>query len=70
MCLYYAKIMFIHKIELQKSTGIRTKNIFLYEQKVGMLLQKRTDTRGVGINSMSKSIYLLTTTPIDSKLSH
>ena len=33
------------------------------EQKVGMLLQKRTDTRGVGISSMSKSIYLLTTTP-------
>ena len=33
------------------------------EQKVGMLLQKRTDTRGVGISSMRKSIYLLTTTP-------
>ena len=32
------------------------------EQKVGMLLQKRTDTR-VGISSMRKSIYLLTTTP-------
>ena len=28
-----------------------------------MLLQKRTDTRGVGISSMRKSIYLLTTTP-------
>ena len=28
-----------------------------------MLLQKRTDTRGVGISSMMKSIYLLTTTP-------
>ena len=28
-----------------------------------MLLQKRTDTRGVGINNMRKSIYLLTTTP-------
>ena len=32
-------------------------------KKVGMLLQKRTDTRGVGISSMRKSIYLLTTTP-------
>ena len=41
----------------------RTKNIFFNEQKVGMLLQKRTDTRGVGISSMRKSIYLLTTTP-------
>ena len=30
---------------------------------IGMLLQKRTDTRGVGISSMRKSIYLLTTTP-------
>ena len=39
------------------------KNIFFNEQKVGMLLQKRTDTRGVGISSMRKSIYLLTTTP-------
>ena len=28
-----------------------------------MLLQKRTDTIGVGISSMRKSIYLLTTTP-------
>ena len=28
-----------------------------------MLLQKRTDTRGVGISSTRKSIYLLTTTP-------
>ena len=27
------------------------------------MLQKRTDTRGVGISSMRKSIYLLTTTP-------
>ena len=38
-------------------------NILKNEQKVGMLLQKRTDTRGVGISSMRKSIYLLTTTP-------
>ena len=28
-----------------------------------MLLQKGTNTRGVGISSMRKSIYLLTTTP-------
>ena len=28
-----------------------------------MLLQKSTDTRGVGISSMRKSIYLLKTTP-------
>ena len=32
-------------------------------KKVGMLLQKSTDTRGVGISSMRKSIYLLKTTP-------
>ena len=34
------------------------KNISKNEQKVGMLLQKRTDTRGVGISSMRKSIYI------------
>ena len=28
---------------------------FLKMQKVGMLLQKRTDTRGVGISRMRKS---------------
>ena len=28
------------------------KTLFLNEQKVGMLRQKRTDTRGVGISSM------------------
>ena len=32
-------------------------------KKVGMLLQKSTDTRGVGISSMRKSIYLLKTIP-------
>ena len=32
-------------------------------KKVGMLLQKSTDTRGVVISSMRKSIYLLKTTP-------
>ena len=35
--------------------------IYINEQKVGMLLQKRTDTRGVGISSMRKSIYLKVT---------
>ena len=42
---------------------ISYKKHFFNEQKVGMLLQKRTDTRGVGISNMRKSIYLLTTTP-------
>ena len=41
----------------------KEKHIFFNEQKVGMLLQKITDTRGVGISNMRKSIYLLTTTP-------
>ena len=36
--------------KLQKFTGTGMKNIFLNEQKVGMLLQKRADTRGVGIS--------------------
>ena len=60
VCLYCAKKLFN---KLQKCTGTRTKNIFKNEQKVGMLLQKRADTRGVGISNMRKSIYLLTTTP-------
>ena len=46
------------------------KNFFFNEQKVGMLCKKRTNTRGVGISSMRKSIYRLTTTPIDSTHSH
>ena len=33
------------------------------KKEVGMLLQKSTDTRGVGISSMRKYIYLLKTTP-------
>ena len=41
---------------------LRTKNI-LKMNKVGMLLQKRTDTRGVGISRMRKSKYLLTAIP-------
>ena len=60
VCLYCMKKL-LHK--LHKSTGTRMKNFFFNEQKVGMLLQKRADTRGVGISNMSKSIYLLTTTP-------
>ena len=39
-------------------------------QKVGMLMQKITDTRGLGISNMRTSKYLLTTTPIDSTHSH
>ena len=38
-------------------------SLLINEQKVGMLLQKGTDTRGVRISSLMKSIYLLTTTP-------
>ena len=45
------------------SSSKRTKKFFFNDQKVGMLLQKRRDTRGVWISSMRKSIYLLTTTP-------
>ena len=61
----YARLYCTKKLlnKLQKCTGTRTKNFFFYEQKFGMLLQKIADTRGVGISNMSKSIYLLTTTP-------
>ena len=31
---------------------------YIPEQKVGMLLQKGTDTRGVGISNMRKSLHL------------
>ena len=55
VCLYCAKKL-LHI--LQKSTRTRAKNIKKYKQKVGMLLQKRTDTRGVGISSMRKYIYI------------
>ena len=57
MCVYTARKQYlIHKLLLQKSTGTRTKNIIKKRTK-------RTDTRGLGISSMMKSIYLLTTTP-------
>ena len=49
----------------------RKKNMFFNkQQKVGMLLTKRADTRLVGISNMRKSIYLLTTTPKDSTHTH
>ena len=64
MCVYTAPKKSFNTLNLiTKSTGTRTKNIFKNDQRVGMLLQKRTDTRGVGISRMRKSIYLLTTTP-------
>ena len=49
--------IYIYIVWREEGKGVKN------EQKVGMLLQKRTDTRGVGISSMRKSIYLLTTTP-------
>ena len=61
MCLYCAKIYLI-QFNYKKVLEQERKH-FKNEQKVGMLLQKRTDTRGVGLSSMMKSIYLLTTTP-------
>ena len=64
MCVYTErKNYLIHKIYTQKKYWNNKEKHLKYEQKVGMLLQKRTDTRGVGISSMRKSIYLLTTTP-------
>ena len=58
-CVYTArKNYLIHKMSLQKSTGTRTKNILKNEQKVGMLLQKRTDTR-VGLKNEQKVGMLL-----------
>ena len=56
VCLYCAEKNLYIKFNYKKSTGTRTKNIFLNEQKVGMLLQKRTDTKGVGISNMRKSM--------------
>ena len=55
--------IYIYIYIIESVDSIYIKNIFLNEQKLGMLLQKRTDTRGVGISSMRKSIYLLQTTP-------
>ena len=47
ICVFMHKFFLRTKKFITKSTGTRMKNIFLNEQKVGMLLQKRTDTRGV-----------------------
>ena len=59
VCVFILVEKSFHKF--QEGTGARTKNILINEQKVGMLLQKRADTRGVGISNW-KFIYLLTTT--------
>ena len=52
-----------HRSSLQR----RSFDIYIYfnkmKKEVGMLLPKSSDTRGVGISSMRKSIYLLKTTP-------
>ena len=54
VCVYTArKNYLIHNLITKKYWNKNEK----HEQKVGMLLQKRTDTRGVGISSMRKSIY-------------
>ena len=52
ICVYTAgKNYLIHNL-ITKSTGTRMKNIKKKnELKVGMLLQKRVDTRGVGISN-------------------
>ena len=68
VCIYSLQVrtymyMYLGFIHTLSSIMYCVLNIFKNEQKVGMLLQKRTDTRGVGISSMRKSIYLLTTTP-------
>ena len=59
MCVYTVRNNYlIHNIYFTKSTETSTKNIFLNEQNVGMLLQNRTDTRRVVISSMRKPIYV------------
>ena len=50
VCLYCAKNYYINYKNVLNEKHLK------YEQKVGMLLQKRADTR-VGISSMRKSIY-------------
>ena len=52
MCVYTAS-----NVITKKYWNKNKKLLFFNEQKVGMLLQKRTDTR-VGISSMRKSIYI------------
>ena len=41
----------------------RTKNIFLNQQKVGKLLQKRADTGGVGISNNNTQIAAIALPP-------
>ena len=48
-------------IWLALGLGLGLGSVFTFKRL--RLLQKRTDTRGVGISNMTKSIYLLTTTP-------
>ena len=63
MCIYTAQTFFKYIKFNYKKYWNKNEKHFKNEQKVGMLLQKRTDTRGVGISSMRKSIYLHTTIP-------
>ena len=52
-----------HLVETMISLSVSI-YILKNEQEVGMLLQKRTDTRGVGIsNNIEEILYLFTTTP-------
>ena len=66
MCVYTSRTNYYINY---KKYRIKNKKHLKNELKVGML-QKRADTRGVGISNMRKSIYLLTTTPIDSTHTH
>ena len=89
--LHYAvHVLYSRPTRLSRFKGVysmtRMKNIFKMNKKVGMLLPKRADTRGVGISNMRKSTFLqpqqlatpidsththlLLTTPIDSTHSH
>ena len=57
--LYMVAAMFVYTARKKKKKN--DKNVLererkKNEQKVGMLLQKRADTRGVGISNMRKSI--------------
>ena len=49
MCVYTAQKNYLIQNLITKST--------VNEQKIGMLLQKRTDTRGVGISNMNIPPY-------------
>ena len=63
MCVKLSqKIILYNSISYKKYWNNNEKH-FKNEQKVGMLLQNRTDTSAVGISSLRKSMHLLTTTP-------